>query len=163
MRVAFRKLLVWCLPMTACGLAWTIAARSGLVAFNALPLPAKMAVALLDGFALLAQVGIYVAVVVLLMQRAWWRRLLTIDAPIGRMPLTTYFTQSLVCTFLFYGWGLHEPMAPIAGELAIAIAIFAGQVVVAHLWLRYFNFGPLEWLWRTAVYLKAPNMRKVRT
>jgi uncharacterized protein len=159
----FRKLLIWCVPITACGLAWTIAARSGLADFRALPMPAHMAIVVLDQLALLAQVGIYVAAIVLLMQRAWWRRLLSSVAPVGRMPLTTYFTQSLVCTFVFYGWGMNEPMASVAGELAIAAAIFAGQVAIAHVWLRYFNFGPLEWLWRAAVYLKAPIMRKVRS
>jgi uncharacterized protein len=45
-------------------------------------------------------------------------------------------------------------------ELELASVIFVGQTAIAHLWLRYFNFGPLEWVWRTLVYLKPPIMRK---
>ena len=39
-------------------------------------------------------------------QRPRWRRVLAVLAPVGGMPLTTYFLQSLICTFLLYGWGL---------------------------------------------------------
>jgi uncharacterized protein len=49
---------------------------------------------------------VYGCGLVLLVQRPGWRRVLGVVAPLGRMPLTTYLTQSLVCTFLIYGWGL---------------------------------------------------------
>jgi uncharacterized protein len=85
---------------------------------------------------------------------------LAVVAPVGRMPLTTYFMQSAVCTFLFYGWGLGwAGKVGIAGGTAIALAIFCVQIAIAHLWLRRFRFGPFEWLWRAAVYWKLPAMR----
>jgi uncharacterized protein len=102
----------------------------------------------------------YVAVVVLLFQRPRWRRLLSLIAPAGRMPLTVYLSQSLIMTFLLYGWGLgwNEVITP-AGLVGLSFAVFAVQVAACTLWLRWFRYGPLEWLWRTAVYLKPPPMR----
>ena len=97
------------------------------------------------------------------MQRPTWRRVLSLVAPAGRMPLTTYVTQSLAATFVFYGWGLGwAGSVGIAGTVGIAVAIFAVEVVLAHLWLRHFRFGPLEWLWRTAVYAKPQPRRTAR-
>jgi len=94
------------------------------------------------------------------MQRPAWRRILRAVAPVGRMPLTTYFSQSLICTFIFYGWGLGwAGSLGAAGCIGLALVIFSVQIAICHFWLRSFRFGPLEWLWRTAVYLKLPPMR----
>ncbi|HKE19465.1 MAG TPA: DUF418 domain-containing protein [Kofleriaceae bacterium] len=120
----------------------------------------QLATATLHEISLLALTLAYVGVVVLLMQRAPWRRVLGVLAPAGRMPLTTYFSQSLICTFIFYGWGLGwAGSVGIAGCLRLAVAIFIAQVALCHVWLRFFRFGPLEWVWRTAVYLKPQPMR----
>jgi uncharacterized protein len=101
----------------------------------------------------------YVGIVVLLVQRPRWRRVLAVVAPAGRMPLTTYVLQSVIATTLFYGRGLGLDPPGTAACLAIALAIFAVEVCIAHAWLRHFRFGPLEWLWRSLVYLKAQPMR----
>lgn len=94
------------------------------------------------------------------MQRPAARRTLLVLAPVGRMPLTTYLCQSVVTTFVFYGWGLGlTSKVGSAGCLAITLGIFALQVAVAHLWLRRFRFGPAEWLWRTLVYRRVQPMR----
>lgn len=120
----------------------------------------RAAAALANEIGLLAMVSFYVGVVVLLLQRPLWRRVLGVIAPAGRMPLTVYVTQSLVATSLFYGFGFglagrfHD-----AALLGISVTIFAVEVVLCHLWLRRFRFGPLEWLWRWAVYLRRPPMR----
>ena len=75
------------------------------------------------------------------------------------MPLTTYLMQSVIATSLFWGRGLgwHTPRA--ATTLGLCVVIFAAQVAMAHLWLRYFRFGPLEWVWRSLVYGKRQPMR----
>jgi uncharacterized protein len=106
---------------------------------------------------------VYGCGIVLLAQRPRWKRVLAILAPLGRMPLTTYLTQSLVCTFLIYGWGLGwiEWMSEL-GYLGLGVVLFSLQIVVSHVWLRYFRFGPLEWLWRWIVYLRRPPMRITR-
>jgi uncharacterized protein len=100
---------------------------------------------------------LFTASVVLLAQRPTWIRMFAVIAPLGRMPLTTYLTQSLVCTFIIYGWGLGaiEWLQEI-DYLVLGVAIFICQIFASHLWLRYFRFGPLEWLWRWAVYARRP-------
>ena len=82
-------------------------------------------------------------------------------APMGRMALTQYILQSLVCTWVFYGYGLgaFEQMSR-AWQVPFALALFAVQVLLSHLWLRLFRFGPLEWVWRAMTYLQWPPLRR---
>lgn len=71
----------------------------------------------------------------------------------GRMALSCYIGQSLIGIFLFYGIGLGFGLS--LGLVYIeltALAVFLFQVLLCRLWLRYFRFGPLEWLWRLATY-----------
>ena len=126
-------------------------------------LPLQMVLHVVSAFGLLGQTAIYVAMVILMMQRATWRKLLGVLAPVGRMPLTTYMMQSLICTSLFYGWGLGWSTPSPAACIGLASAIFAVQIAFAHLWLRWFQFGPVEWMWRSIVYLRAQPMRSVST
>ena len=157
---AFRRLAGWGGAIAAAVTAVSVAERLGALHLEAHGWWGAIASSVLEQIGLLALALAYVAVVVLLIQRPRWRRLLGVLAPVGRMPLTTYFSQSLVCTFVFYGWGLGQAgKIGVAGTLGLALAIFSVQVAIAHLWLRWFRFGPLEWLWRTAVYLKPPPMR----
>ncbi len=72
----------------------------------------------------------------------------------GRMPLTNYLLQTLLASFVFYGWGLGRwnTVGP-AAETALAIALFVGvQLPLSTLWLRRFRAGPLEALWRRFTY-----------
>lgn len=91
------------------------------------------------------------------------RRVLGVLAAPGRMALTNYLTQSLVCSLLFYGYGLglHGKIGP-AGCMPIALALFAAQVVFSHAWLARFRFGPMEWLWRSLTYAALQPMRRER-
>lgn len=156
----FRRLAAWGGAIAAVTTTVLVVRRLGV-----LPLPeygawgrAVSAAAMQLGF--LALTLAYVGIVVLLMQRPAWRRLLRVLAPAGRMPLTTYFSQSAICTFLFYGWGLGwAGSVGVAGCVGLALAIFGVQLAIAHLWLRRFRLGPLEWVWRSAVYLKLQPMR----
>ncbi|CAD7715544.1 hypothetical protein LMG31884_16880 [Xanthomonas hydrangeae] len=81
-------------------------------------------------------------------------------APAGRMALTNYLLQSLLCTWVFYGYGLgYFEQLPRMWQLPFALGLFALQVVLSQLWLRWFRFGPMEWLWRSVTYLRVPPMR----
>ncbi|WP_454831741.1 DUF418 domain-containing protein [Pseudoxanthomonas wuyuanensis] len=81
-------------------------------------------------------------------------------APAGRMALTNYLGQSLICTLIFYGYGLgYFEQLPRAWQVPFALALFALQVLLSRWWLRHFRFGPMEWLWRTLTYLKPQPMR----
>ena len=74
-------------------------------------------------------------------------------APVGRMALTNYLMQTLICTTLFfsYGFGLFGKITSFHGIL-IAFVVFAVQIPVSIIWLAYFKYGPLEWVWRGLTY-----------
>lgn len=77
------------------------------------------------------------------------------------MALTNYLLQSLVCTWIFYSYGLgYFEQLPRVWQPPFALALFALQVVLSRLWLRWFRFGPMEWLWRSVTYLRVPPMRR---
>ncbi|MCS6949394.1 MAG: DUF418 domain-containing protein [bacterium] len=81
-------------------------------------------------------------------------------AAVGRMALTNYLLQSVVCTLLFYhyGLGLYGKVGVAAG-LALSCVLFAAQAVFSVWWLRRYRFGPAEWLWRTLTYGQRQPMR----
>jgi uncharacterized protein len=96
----------------------------------------------------------YVLTIVRLLQAERWRGRFAPVAAVGRMPLTNYLAQTLICTTLFYGWGfgLWGQVGP-AWQLVIPFVIFFGvQVPFSILWLRRFEYGPMEYLWRLATY-----------
>jgi uncharacterized protein len=103
----------------------------------------------------------YLASFALLFQRVFWQRLLSVFAPAGRMALTHYLSQSVISVFIFYGYGLGliGQVRP-AACMAICLGIFAAQVLLSHLWLARFRFGPIEWVWRSLTYGKAQPMRR---
>lgn len=82
-------------------------------------------------------------------------------APAGRMALSNYLLQSLVCTWVFYGYGagMFERL-PRAWQVPFALALFAVQVLLSRAWLRALRFGPVEWLWRGFTYLQWPALRR---
>ncbi len=104
----------------------------------------------------------YVAWVVRVLASPSWRGLMSGFAPAGRMALTNYLVQSLVCTWIFYGYGLgYFDQLPRAWQPVFGLALFALQCLLSRLWLSRFRFGPMEWLWRSATYLK-PQPLKIR-
>lgn len=102
----------------------------------------------------------YICGLVLLFQRPAWRRRLSVLAPVGRMALTNYLTQSFLGIALFYGigFGLHGRIGPMF-QVLLSITIIAIQAVVSRWWLARYRFGPAEWLWRTLTYGKRQPMR----
>lgn len=94
------------------------------------------------------------------MQSPRWAAKLAWLAPAGRMALTNYLLQSLVCTLVFYGYGLgYFERLPRAWQVPFVLALFCTQVLLSRWWLRRFRFGPMEWLWRSLTYLKPQPMR----
>lgn len=81
-------------------------------------------------------------------------------AATGRMALTNYIAQSLLCSLIFYGHGLglfERVGGP--GQVGIVAGIWSVQLIWSPWWLARFRFGPLEWLWRSAAYAKRQPMR----
>lgn len=103
----------------------------------------------------------YLSVIVLAMQLPAWAARLHWFAPAGRMALTHYLTQSVVCTLVFYGYGLgYFERLPRAWQPLFVLALFTLQVVFSRWWLARYRFGPMEWLWRWMTYAKRPAMRR---
>lgn len=106
----------------------------------------------------------YLTGITLLFQRDTWRRVLSVLAPVGRMALSNYLSQTVVSLFIWYGigLGLTTTLGPKAA-VALPLGVFAIQVLLSHLWLSRFRFGPAEWLWRSLTYGKAQPMRRAPT
>ena len=84
-------------------------------------------------------------------------------APAGRMALTNYLMQSVVCAFVFTGWGLRlfASVSPLAAT-GIAVAIFAAQLPLSAWWLRRHAYGPVEWFLRALTIGTLPPWRGAR-
>lgn len=82
-------------------------------------------------------------------------------APAGRMALSNYLMQSVICAFLFTGWGLRlfASVSPLA-TVGIAVAIFAAQLPWSAWWLRHHAYGPVEWLLRALTIGALPPWRR---
>ena len=75
-------------------------------------------------------------------------------APYGRMSLTDYITQSIIGTYLYYGYGLElRRCCCTTLGLLIGIVFFLLQLAFAHWWFRHFRRGPLETLWHRLTWL----------
>ncbi|MGW6024244.1 DUF418 domain-containing protein [Streptomyces sp. NPDC055099] len=106
----------------------------------------------------------YAATVLRLTATGRGRRFTGLLAPAGRMALTNYLTQSLLCVLLFTGFG-----AALVGSVSpplvtvIALTLFMCQLVVSRWWLRRHRHGPVEWLLRAATNAAWPHRRRAES
>ena len=95
----------------------------------------------------------HVGVVLLACQAGLWPSLTRRLAAVGRTALSNYLLQTLIATTLFYGYGFglfaRLDRLALAGVVS---AVWCFQLAVSPVWLRYFRFGPMEWLWRSLTY-----------
>lgn len=85
-----------------------------------------------------------------MVQRDIAKGLRKLIVPVGRMALSCYLLQTLAGTFIFYGWGLGQfARLDYLQLLGIVPIIWGLDLAFAHLWLRFFRMGPVEWVWRT--------------
>ncbi|MDA9437064.1 permease [Bradyrhizobium sp. CCBAU 51627] len=102
----------------------------------------------------------YAAAVIAAVNLAGRRRMLGWAAPLGRMAFTNYLAQSVICGWIFYGYGLGQfGRLGVAATLTIGIFVYGAQVVFSAWWLRRYRFGPVEWLWRSCMYGVPQPMR----
>lgn len=111
-------------------------------------------------FAVPALALFYIAAFVTLWQDWTWQRVLIRLAPAGRMALTNYLLQTLICVFIFrgFGLGLFGRVGVTAATVA-AIFIFILQALSSAWWLRDFSYGPVEWVWRQLTYRQRLPLR----
>lgn len=101
-----------------------------------------------------------IALVATLWKKNAWQPMLAFLAPVGRMALTNYLLQTVICVVIFYGYGfgLFGSIGALAAT-SIALAIFVFQILLSSLWLNYFAYGPMEWIWRQLTYRKRLDLR----
>lgn len=160
----FRKLLWWSLPVGLLGsglfLVGTELQRAAIIDPISLW---RFLLIVPTEIGSLALCLFYVAALTLLYQRQAWQRRLSLLAPLGRMALTNYLMQTVVCLVIFYGGRQITHVGP-AKCVLIALLIYTGQVMLSSWWLTRFKMGPVEWLWRTLSYGQVqPLARQPRT
>lgn len=103
----------------------------------------------------------YAGGLALLCLKPVWLARLSPLAAVGRMALTNYLLQSVLCGLIFYSYGLGLFGAVgFAQCVGVALAVFGLQLVLSPLWLERFHFGPVEWLWRCLTYGRPVPMRR---
>ncbi|GAA4033503.1 DUF418 domain-containing protein [Sphingomonas rosea] len=102
----------------------------------------------------------YAALLALVVRRGRSRLLPRLQA-VGQTAFSNYLGTSLVATFVFYGWGLG-----LYGDLSrwqawlLAPLVWAVMLTWSKPWLERFNYGPLEWAWRSLSRGKLQPMRR---
>jgi uncharacterized protein len=102
----------------------------------------------------------YIMAIIKIAQFSAGIRLLKYLIPLGRTALSNYILQTVFMVFIFYsfGLGLYGKIG-LMTTMVVSILIVLSQVILSNLWLKYFRFGPLEWLWRSLTYKKWIKIR----
>jgi uncharacterized protein len=100
------------------------------------------------------------AIVLMLYKGGAFRVLLRPFAAVGQTALSNYLFTSLLCQWIFcFGpWKLYGRLEYYQG-VYVVFGVWAINLIVSSLWLRAFEFGPCEWLWRSLTYWKLQPMR----
>ena len=140
------------MPIVGLGAFWDYAngfPPEQVVGFGALP----------NWFGSVGVAFMWMSLVMLMCQAAALSGVKKMLSAYGRMAFTNYIGQSILATLVFYGYGLG-----MFGKLdrleqaGVVFVIWTVQLVFSAAWLRYFRFGPLEWAWRSGVYLRPQPM-----
>ncbi len=88
----------------------------------------------------------------------WLMRALT---AVGQMAFTNYLMQSIICSLIFYGYGLgYYGKLPFHQLYYVVFGVWIFQIIISPIWLQYYRFGPFEWLWRSLTYWQRQPMRR---
>ena len=101
----------------------------------------------------LASAIAYIALVMLFVKSQVFAGLKAALANVGKMALTNYIMQSVIATFVFYGFGLNY-FAELsrAESLLVVLLVWLLQSLLSTMWLTQYRQGPLESLWRSLTY-----------
>ena len=105
-------------------------------------------------------IGLF-GLIMLLYKSGWFKWLFKLLRPVGQMAFTNYLTQSIMCGIFFYGIGFgyfgkleYHQLFYVVGTVWII------QIIWSNIWLKYFRFGPMEWVWRSLTYWQKQPMRR---
>jgi uncharacterized protein len=108
----------------------------------------------------LRSIGI-LGLIMLLYRSGLFKWFFALMRPVGQMAFTNYLTQSFLMGLFFYGvgFGMFGKLQRYETYYVVA-ATWVLQIIWSHIWLRFFLFGPMEWLWRSLTYWKLQPMRR---
>jgi len=99
---------------------------------------------------------VYIGIITLLLHKSKSRIAFWLGNA-GRLGLTNYLMQTVICMLLFYPFGLKLiGKLTLLQSLLLAVVIFIVQIIYSNIWLRYYNMGPMEAIWRRLTYGKQP-------
>jgi uncharacterized protein len=158
-RPLFRKLLAWGLVVGLAGNAIYATLIMGMP--RVAPTWPLVAATVAQGIGAPLLSLAYLSAICLLALRPAWGRRLQVLAPVGQMALTNYLLESIICTLIFYGYGLGLfGQVGAAWGIVLTVAIYLLLIPISHWWMKRFRYGPAEWLWRSMTYLKLQPMRR---
>ncbi|MET3696303.1 uncharacterized protein SAMN05877753_103454 [Bacillus oleivorans] len=87
-------------------------------------------------------------------------KIVTAISRAGRMSITLYLSQSIICTLIFYGYGLGQyGKVELWEGTLLALGLYLLQVACSYLWFNYYRMGPVEWVWRWYTYQEKPKLK----
>ena len=102
----------------------------------------------------------HISVIILIIKLGILKKLTHSLSCVGRMALTNYLLTSIICTTIFYGFGLGLFNRFNRFELIFFIfPIWIFQLLISPWWLKRFRFGPAEWVWRSLTYWQKQPMK----
>ena len=106
----------------------------------------------------------YVGLFMLAFRAKTGNKFLSLLAPVGKMAFSNYMMQSLIGNYVFFGTGLNYmwKVGPVYYTI-FGVLVFILQIIISTIWLKYLNYGPVEWIWRSATYKKWQPMRRQTT
>ncbi len=91
----------------------------------------------------------YASFIMLLLQVKFLNKVWRAFAAVGKLALSNYLLQSIICTVFFYGYAMGYYGRLDQWQLyAFALEVIVVQVALSVIWLRYYHYGPAEWLLR---------------
>lgn len=135
-------------------------------AVDAMATDFRMSRLLLVGWVVAAPASImmalgHVGVVMLVVKSGAIKGILARLAAVGRMAMTNYLMQTVICTTIFYGWGFGLFGSLERWQLwGVVLGVWALQLALSPVWLARFRFGPAEWAWRSLTHLRMQPMRR---
>lgn len=101
----------------------------------------------------------YVSLLVLMLHSEGILSKVAVLAPYGRMALTNYLSQSVICSAVFYSYGMGYYGMQRAHQVVFVAVVVILQILFSHWWLSKYRYGPMEWLWRAITYWKIPAFK----
>jgi uncharacterized protein len=156
----FHRLAAWTLPIGLAMTLYSVWLRASFVP-GASDDPVSWLARILFGWAMLPLSLGYFALMMSLIGTRVGERMLSPLRFAGQMALTNYIGATIAGTLYFSGYGLgHWGQVGRAGQVVFVAVVFAVQLMLSMIWLKFFRYGPLEWLWRAITYWTLPPMRR---